>query len=274
MYFFSSVTVYRGFGDRASNHTSLLSTCQRIYSEALELLAQNVTFSYASSVAMLDHLTALTYRQIQEIRFIQAVAFPIGFCTDFQTREDHEDYPIYQFADILPLFPGLQLNFLEIEDLSLDEDGHTVAPGPYDEIDALMKSNGWKKLHYFTGPAFCVDFSWSDMADQPAGWHQSLQARDGQASGAYVEMYSAPGVETKGGQVPFQNWTPATVSEGPPPTDGVDEEEILVIAKRGRGAAYAQDGGQLCLEIRDLFHRLSWPEIKAAGLYSLGEDRF
>ena len=133
---------------------------------------------------------------------------------------EHADvgpYTVYPFADILPLFPGLQLSRLEIEDFwHLAEDlGRVLDVAKYESlesllvdrrlnkwlsvaiyqgIESLLESDGWRELCFVTASTKFMSSTYDKTnvrVEQPIGWNRKIQNRDGEGSGACVMMFIA-----------------------------------------------------------------------------------
>ena len=191
------------------------------------------------------------------------------------------------------MFPGLQLDRLTVEDCYHDEginDGWGDT-GTYFDVQSLIESDSWKELHYITPTTEFMSSS-NDTSrsrvQQPSGWNELLQARDGADSGAEVKMYVAnvPGVTGLTGNPQTRtvyNPIPGHLSTNVQPLPGtmvndlvsegdLDAREVLVVAKRGINASYVQDGSQLNEKIRSLLSKMTWQEIKDSGRYLPPED--
>ena len=274
---FRSITISKGLGKTGSNHTSILTTCRQIHNEAILLLPPNVSFHFISTEAMLDCLTTLTPELIRRIRHIRVKAFPFPL----YASEDASYYTTHDFAAILPIFPGLRLDCLVVEDCYHDEginDGWGDE-GTYFTIQSLIESDGWNELHFVSPSTGFMSGSFhKSRVPQPARWNALLQNRDGQDSGASVTMRvakvpKAPGATenpdlcTAYNVVPRPEYpsdsAPAIIDNG----DNTTDREVLVIASRGKNASYTQDGSNLAEEIRNLLRTMTWEEIKTSGLY-------
>ena len=304
---FSSITVTQGFGKTGSNHTNLLSTCRQIHNEAKSLLGSNISFHFRRTEEMVDCLTTLSHQQIQQIRHIRvkAILFPLEA---FQNAGYTE---AYDFADALALFPGLQLDRLEVEDCFHDEDREehrkscTCAEvGTYKTIEALLKCDGWKELYYVmpTTDFMCGPIiPYLHRVEQPLGWNRYLQDRDGADSGASVTMFISknsgssgmmddPSIRIPCTAIPEQmintlrdvvlsedNQTavaPLEVPEVDVTTRAAEKREMLLIARRGKNASYIQDGKKLKYQIKYWFDRMTWPEMKENWTYKEGHPRW
>ena len=116
-------------------------------------------------------------------------------------------YITYLFSSVLPLFSGLRLDTLIIEDAfhgqTVDEYswGHDVT---YDDLQRMIEeSKGWKELILRSGSdrwLEAVEFTRQaangtmatvtpGRSKQPAAWDRMIKERDGPESGAKVEMW-------------------------------------------------------------------------------------
>jgi hypothetical protein len=53
----------------------------------------------------------------------------------------------------------------------------------------------------------------------------------------------------------------------PPPASPDWDREVIIIAKRGAGAKYVQDGSMMRDKIRRLLDKMSWAELKKSDKY-------
>ena len=295
---FNSIVVRQGHGSKSSNHSSLLFTCRQIYHEAKPLFVPSVSFHFRSPTAMLDVLTTLSQQQIQEIRHIRVKAFPFSLYP-VDDDEDLHYYITYHFSDVLPLFPGLQLDRLEVENCFHDEVGDGWGDGlgdggediaTYSDIKRLLKNDGWKELRFITPKTGFMSGDWDKSnlrVEQLVGWNDYLKHRDGEESSAYVKMFVANVPRLRGATDDPSTRTSYSAipgyidSNGPRPCahrTGVDPEtsdevkdliqrEVLVVARRGKHASYVQDGSKLQPEIQKLFAKMSWQEVKNSRFY-------
>jgi hypothetical protein len=269
---FGSITVRHGFGSTSSTHTSILRTCRQLHSEAKPLMAPNISLNFKNTEAMVDCLTTLSAVDIQNIRNIRLKGFPVPL----YAKKGAGYYMTYAMSFTLPMFPGLKLDCLTVEDCFHDEgvNGGWGDCGTYFDIESLLKSDGWKELH-FISPATEFMSSQNDHNNarvaQPAGWNELLKSRDGEHSGAGVKMYFANGPKVAGLAEMPQTRTPWDAVPGQLPPGALmadmgsldaDAREILVVAKRGKDASYVQDGSDLDEDIKSLLSSMSWAEIK------------
>ncbi|KAI9703260.1 MAG: hypothetical protein M1836_007826 [Candelina mexicana] len=271
---FRSLTVRHGFEVSSVKHSSILSTCRLIHQEAKPLLTPNISFHFRSTERMVDHLMILTPEQIQSIRYIRVKAFPFPL----YPNTDFDCYTTYGFPYTLSMFPGLQLDYLAVEDCYHDglDKGGFVDGGTYCDIDTLILSDGWKELHYTTPTTEFLTWDGGYEGErppsQPAGWNADMQDRDGKGSGASVVMYVSlePGVAGATSH-PTSREIYAAAPQNSDSSPNI-EREVLVVARRGRNAVYVQDGSMLDPPIQNLLRQMTWQEIKQKGLLLEAEE--
>jgi hypothetical protein len=286
---FQSITVRRGFGKTSLTNTSILQTCHQFHTEAKNHVVGNISLHFGGTAAMLDYLTVLTAEHIKQIRQIRLKGFPVPLYTD----PEMFSYTTYGMASIIPMFPGLQLDRLIIEDCYHGEgvnDGWGDC-GTYFDIESLVRSKGWKELHFIT-PTTEFMSSPNDQHQQrvaqPAGWDMAIKKIDGETSGAEVKMYVAkepnvagmaenPQTRVEYSAVPGHLANPNAVNYGPgytmmAPQKNSDHREALVVVRRGAGASYIEDGNGLHAEIKSLLEHTTWLELRESDRYVDPED--
>lgn len=197
-YFFNSTRLSFGLrytprhGERfirpAPNSLALLRVCQQIHAETREIWIQRVLFNFEDPQTMLNRLSDIPDATVSKIRHLRLVGSPMmrylkGF-DDLMYRQD----------SVFHLVPALRLDCLTIL---------TVAPAApeYDAITNLInRGNGWKELRYITRSSRMLGFSPSrshgsrETGDirrqpQPKFWNKKLSNRDGEVTGAAVQVY-------------------------------------------------------------------------------------
>ncbi|KAF6220512.1 hypothetical protein HO133_002945 [Letharia lupina] len=287
----------------------LLSTSHRIHTEALPSLRPNATYNLLTTEHLVDHLTTLTPASLAQLRHISLRGLPLPV----YPSDDDSCYHTHLFPSLLPLFQGLRLDTLEVTDAYHGEDvcedgwGHNAT---YYDLEGMIKEGqGWKELVFKSASDRWLDavvFE-SRAADgavtretngrdkQPGAWDRMIKERDGEESGARVEMWSRreggvwrkvegdynAEVEDPAGQDCFEgNGEPVLSIE----RQGDDESDvgpvrpsIEVRVRRGKGAEYVQDGRSMdehkySRKLREMFEKLGWKEIKAQGLFIPGAE--
>ncbi|CAM6123061.1 unnamed protein product [Calypogeia fissa] len=251
-------------------------------------MAANTALHFESTEAMLDHLTTLPASEIAQIRHIHVKSFPFPL----YTHEKRISSTTYDMSETLALFPGLALDLLTVEDPYHDPDVNDGwgDMGTYFDIETLIKSKGWKELHY-TSPTTefmsSLNDPYNSRRPQPEGWDKLLKDRDGENSGAEVKMFVAKESGGKGLAADLQKgmvyeFVPrkplaevvhqlpdgprgAMVTDFDVDNVGIDSREVLLVAKRGTDADYVQDGKAVNERIKALWDKMSWQEIKESG---------
>lgn len=258
---FSSYTVSHGYGTTSSNRTALLQTCKRIHHEAWRHLPLNIRFQFRGTETMLETLLSVDQAVVTRLRHIRVKAYPFPLYTS--GRPDYS--PLYFFHNALSLLPGLNLKQLIIEDsfhgFGLGDPWRDVVT--YFDIESLIKCDAWKELIYITPNTDFIASGYDHRRKrvaQPEGWDALIKERDGEDSGAVVQMWITPQssmVDNESGAKPrpwsakpghevIENWRIA----------GPDQDlkgEVRIIARRGQRATYAQTG---------LSEKKTWKELK------------
>jgi hypothetical protein len=256
----------------SNQNTSILRTCRQLYNEARPLLAPNILLGFCSTSTMLDTLTTLPPSIIENLRHMRLESDPFPLYRD----DNPFSYITYSPAHTLPMFPGLQLDVLTVGDC-YHFSGHVNdaggACGTYYDIQTMLEADGWKELRYIIPTTEFMtshEDEYRSRVAQPAGWDKKLREKDGETSGAEVRMYVAGQMSLAGStEPPFtrSSWeaVPGHLLPLPPLPDW--DREVIVIAKRGAGAKYVQDGSTMREHIRRLLDKMSWAELKKSGKY-------
>jgi hypothetical protein len=254
-----------------NQNTSILRTCRQLYHEARPLFAPNILLDFSSTSTMLDTLTTLPPSIIENLRHMCLMSDPFPLY-----RDDRISYTTFSMAHTLPMFPGLQLDVLTVEDcyhFSGIKNDRRGACGTYYDIQTALEADGWQELHYVIPT---TEFMTSDQdpftgrVAQPAGWDKKLREKDGETSGAEVRMYIADQKSPDGlaeDSFTRSSWEAVPCHLLPPLPSFEWDREVIVIAKRGAGAKYVQDGSMMREHIRRLLDKMSWAVLKTSGKY-------
>lgn len=172
----------------APHSLALLRICHQTYAETHDIWIQRVLFNFEDPQTMLNKLSEIPESTVAKIRHLRLVGSPMmrylkGF-DDLMYRQD----------SVFHLVPALRLDCLTII---------AVAPAApeYDAVTNLInRGNGWKELRYITRSSRMLGFSPSrshgsrETGDirrqpQPRFWNKKLLNRDGEGSGAVIEVY-------------------------------------------------------------------------------------
>ena len=273
---------------------------------------------------MVDFLTTLTPASIAQLRHISVRGFPFPVYPD----DDDSCYHTHLFPSLLPLFLGLHLDTLEVIDAfhgkGVDEDGWGHDATYYDLEAMIKQGRGWKELVFksvndcwleasvyecYGADGTVATTQMTGRMAQPRVWDRMIKERDGEDSGARVEMWSCAeeGVwekvegdynadledEAEGDNTeddtdqddPEDDSEQESPDENEGPMlsmgrEGDDESRpsIKVRVRRGEGAEYVQDRRSIgedkpSRKLREMFEKLGWKEIKARKLFIPGAEK-
>lgn len=273
-FLFSSYTIRHGFKhasipsstEESSNRTAILLTCRQIFAEAWRHLPLHCTLHFRGTENLLETLLSVDQSIITRIRHIRVRAFPFPLYASGRA----EYYPTYYAANALTLLPGLCLDTLVVEDcwhgFGMGDGWRDVTT--YFDIETLLKSDAWKELTYVTP---CTDFLASGYdhrrkrMSQPENWDGLMKERDGEESGAEVQMFIVPYKQekatgdrkTEDGRI-MQPWTAKPGHEVienfriATPDQNL-KGEVRIIARRDKRARAVQLG---------LSEKRSWKKLK------------
>ena len=220
--------------------------------------------------------------------------------------DDNRSYFTHHFTGLLPLFPGLKLDTLIIEDAFHGENVHEDGWGhnaTYGILENMIKGGtGWKELvlrsasdRWLEDVVFktfaadgTVTSKGSGRSKQPTAWDGIIKERDGPESAAKVEMwcsktdsvwekvqgdYNANETQLNDSDED----TEAVSSMWVPDEDRLARPSIEVRVRRGIGVEYAQDGvtaleDTFSHKLHQMFSKLGWKEIKARDLFIPGAE--
>ncbi|KAL8689100.1 MAG: hypothetical protein Q9218_005148 [Villophora microphyllina] len=248
-------------------------TSRQLCQEAKPFFWQNAHLDFKGTKHLVNFLTSIDHETLTKLRHIQT----------------------YMLDDVLPLFPGLQLRTLRVNDpfhgqeVEEDDWGHDAA---YRAVADFIKSDGFQELTYAvehdrflkrvqfaeSSPTTGSRIPEPNMRQpQPLTWDAMMKERDGTGSGANVEMFRIMDGGTR--RIPLK--TEFETVQDPPedeePEVPEDEEpkvegQIEIRIKRGEGANYVQQGRPSNEHLHDLFMELTWKEILEKEPYVDGEE--
>ncbi|KAG7009758.1 hypothetical protein G7Y79_00001g000300 [Physcia stellaris] len=226
--------------------------------------SDNTLFNFENTKEMVDYLSSIEATTLRQLRHISVRAHPFPIYPG--APGDKTRSTTYSFGSVLPLFPGLQLSTFRVRDsyhhpgtLS-DYFGHEQS---YRDVEELIENDGFRKLIYvsiddrflkaYLDPKATLD----TRHPQPSTWDKLIKKRDGENSGAGVEIFRL----TKDGPInvkdEFEYVQRSTWKER--------REPIEVHVTQGNNAEFVQLGR--CVRdwnqgLYDLFQKFSWKEIK------------
>ncbi|PGH29360.1 hypothetical protein GX50_07884 [[Emmonsia] crescens] len=237
----------------APNSLAILRSCRRIHEEAKALWLGHVLFNFEHAEDLMDKLSPLSEAILSQIRFVRTGGRPVMFSFP---GEDYDVY--YRVPFILKLLPGLRLDTLTV----LADTGPEVA---YQTLEMFIQhGHGWKELHFICHTSSVLAYSDESShgpssyrrEPQPGAWHETLLRRDGRDSGASVVIYrsTCPGVPgsvlNPDSRQPFSQIVSSReqlakfgeMADQRLYTGNEKKKEVLIVAKRGRGADISDVG--------------------------------
>lgn len=235
---------------------------------------------------MLDKLSDLSPQVLGKLRHMRySCEHPLSlqfFADDRQYRKYG-----YRLPEVLKLLRGLHLDSLTVV-------GRSRARDRYRELDALINhSDGWKELYYLSNDSVMLGFGKFGIlagnttrdrdlrAPQPSTWSQALVARDGPT--ASVTIYRSMDEAVRGSMIskpstcqafadqvaePGQEFQYGVQSDASLMVPGEKEKEILVVARRGTGVDYKENGTSPMMrnDIRKDWPSMTWGQMRYMGI--------
>ncbi|KAF1934796.1 hypothetical protein EJ02DRAFT_362907 [Clathrospora elynae] len=175
----------------APHSLALLRVCRQIHHETRDIWIQRVLFNFEEPQTMLNRLSELPDSTVSKIRHLRLTGSPM-----MRYLKGFDDL-MYRHESVFQLLPALRLDCLTILAVA------TTAPAApeYDAITNLInRGNGWKELRYITRSSRMLGFTPSrshgsrETGDicrqpQPGFWNNRLLSKDGEGSGASVQVY-------------------------------------------------------------------------------------
>ncbi|KAL8689400.1 MAG: hypothetical protein Q9218_004922 [Villophora microphyllina] len=278
--------------------SALVVSSRQLREEALPFYSQNAHFNFTGTKSMVDFLSVINHETLCNLRHISVRGYSL-LC--YPNNAEHRGVTTYTFDNVLPLFPGLQLSSLRVDD-PFHVSGYCAdgwaSNATYYSVESLIKSQGFKKLIYTVEHdrfLKAVSFRGSGLAEetqrwvnytktsgrqpQPSTWDAMIKERDGASPGASVEMYRL----LDGGKhrIPLKTEFETIQQAAEIIDEDGDREEVVVdgqieiIIRRGEGARYIQEGVQVnehAQTLSDLFKEVTWKGILKNKFYIDGKD--
>lgn len=273
----------------APNSLSVLRACRRVNDEIGDSWLGQVLFSFEDPVTMLDKLADLDRETLGKLRHMRySCEHQLELNTDIEADVGYESRR-YELPEFLKLLRGLRLDRLTVV-------GQSVAQFRYLQLNDLINhSDGWKELYFLSNDSVILgfgkhdkmcgkwecDFAYGVRGPQPSTWIQALAARDGPS--ASVTIYRSTDAALSGSMISKpatcqvfagQFAEPGKESEYWIESDtalvapGEKEKEILVVARRGKGVDYTENGTSppMRFDIRKQWPHMTWGQIRYMGI--------
>lgn len=248
--------------------------CKLLNEEIRQSWHGKVAYSFPSTMAFVDVLSQWSEQKIGSVRHIHVVATPLPL---HHINHQPDYYSTHFVKDAPPIFVGLKLDLLTVENIWLAGDGEPVdgwcLEAVWSDVYCLLAGNGWKEFRYLSG---ALTFSRKRLQDLKVGiadimaargetryWFEIEESRPWypwqwkrEESGAPVKDYYAlaHGAELREWDAQHPHYVAPT------------EPSVQVRAKRGT-SEYAQSGEQKTDVLRGLLEGLGWLEMREDGTY-------
>lgn len=251
--------------------------CRLLNEEIGQSWHGKVTYWFPCTVAFIDVLSQWSQDRLEAVRHVHICAFPLPL----YPIDNRSSYCTHFIHNALPIFPGLRLDLLTVENIWLEPDGEDLEGwgkgATYHEVRRLLESKGWKELHFLCGT---LPFFSSELREIDEEVTSMKKARDEERF-AYSITASRPRLcgltsidrngnrteeDTAEDKAEVAEWE-AQHQEWAVPV----EKAIQVWAKRGT-EDYAHDGEGRTKWIEGLLEQFSWMELRKHGRRYLVDD--
>lgn len=269
---------------------AIFTVCQLITTELQSTTwIEKTLFSFRGTQQFIDFFTRIPATAVSRIKHARVKAIPLPILSSI-ANDAH--FITHGFTSVLSMVRGLALDHLELHSPFAPNASHTwTLRATYGEFKNLVsRSNGWKVLRYITqSTMFLVSEGPEDEMrhPQPMQWNRVLQARDDDEECASVVMYRSKhragldgvSLALEDYDRIYETMEPFTQRDGPGEAQRAADEDItldhetsggrpvVLIAMRGRGADYVEDGAGLPVDIERHLDTYGWEGMKRHGLY-------
>ncbi|KAL8788339.1 MAG: hypothetical protein Q9213_001736 [Squamulea squamosa] len=255
-------------------HPPLLLSSPSLYTDAFPVwrrLWPEAHIRFKDTKHFLDLFTSITRSTLCKLRHVSVVAGPVPLYPE-PFKLGYVGTAASDLADILPLFPSLQLSTLTVYDPFYGytykrEDYAYPSNAAHLTVDWLVGSQGWKELIFVAPRHRLLQYFSTPPVAQPSTWDAIIKQKDGVHSGACVQMFQ---LDKDQRRVP--------VSFGPHYTCGRIfsseqwQDTIEIRITRGQDARYVAENDSGRTFISGLFECWSWRDIQEDGMLLDGED--
>jgi hypothetical protein len=262
---------------------SLRITCKQFSDEIKDEWHSEVTYHFPSTVAFLDVLSQWREDQVCKLRYVHVIDTPLPL----YAFDDRGFYVTHNFSQALPMFPGLQLDLLTIDNIWLLPSGEPLDSWCFGAtngtIKRLLLTDGWKRLEYHSG-ILAFTPTQMDQLEAVVENHRIEQAEPDFSYGlgrVRPLLYSRenlldPSEDPEDRDITAElvtQWYEKHAEERQPsdldeyyPTE-VTELHVAMWAERGAQAKYIQDGSEISSTLESLKSNISWSELRRNDKY-------
>ncbi|KAK4621233.1 hypothetical protein CLAFUW4_06748 [Fulvia fulva] len=241
---------------------------------------QQVTYHFPSTVAFIDVLSQWPKEKISSLRHVHVCDTPLPLYPIDQPG----CYHTHDFSAAPPLFPGLALDTLTVENIWLEPNGKPLdgwcLSATYHALMDLVDTSGWRHFHYQSGILGLKPNQLRDIENKIA----ELKAERGEDDFTYsfrplrpqlegLDTLSVDGTitssDTEEERAQISEWYaehPEVEPQGAFPSDVV-EKGIAFRASRGSRAKYIETGERLGPVLKGLMEVMTWSQSRATDEY-------
>lgn len=257
--------------------TALKATCKQFHTEIEEDWHSEVTYHFPTTVSFIDILSQWSKEKMARLRYAHVEDYPLPLYAFGETFS----FTTLDFSNALPMFPGLQLELLTVENIWLLANGKPLDTWCFAATNGMIKSlllsSGWKRLEYRSGilPLTPTQMDQLDTAiekyraekTEPDFQYGFGRVRPHTHSKGNLLDYNHPEEDVQTTTKLVKQWyekhkderKAGNMNEYP---EGVKKLHIAMWAERGSKAKYIQGGGGLHSTLKSFEDNLTWPELR------------
>ncbi|KAF2212025.1 hypothetical protein CERZMDRAFT_97942 [Cercospora zeae-maydis SCOH1-5] len=265
---------------------ALRCVCKRISGEIDDSWHSAVTYHFPSTVAFIDVLSQWPDDKLRTLRHVYVIDTPLPVFA-FANPGFHVTH---NFAEALPLFPGLCLDVLTVENVWLQPGGRPLDAWCFSATVGTMKrlltTNGWKKLHYISGilPLYPTQMKQLDAVVDSYRTEQQEPDFCYGLGRIRPQVYpldnplardDPPENESVMAEV-VEQWYKDNPEEVPLRDehhylDDVKDLHLAMWAERGANSNFVQDGSAISSTLESLQSNISWVELRQTDEYLVSD---
>lgn len=266
--------------------TALRQTCKQFNREIDDSWHSEVTYHFPTTVSFIDILGQWSEEKVCSIRYAYVVDYPLPIYAYGETGY----FTTLDFSDALPMFPGLQLEQLTVENIWLSPNGKPLDSWCFAATNGLIKSlllsSGWRRLEYRSGilPLTPSQLGQLDMAVE------KYRTENAEPDFQYGLGRVRPHTHSQGNLLDFnipnepvettiklvKKWyaehkeerKAGDMNQYP---EGVAELHVAMWAARGSKADIVQSGQGLSPTLESFKNKITWSELRKTDEYLVGD---
>ncbi|CZT23815.1 uncharacterized protein RCC_09529 [Ramularia collo-cygni] len=269
-----------------SDVAALRRACKRFSHEIDDSWHSEVTYRFPTTVSFIDVLSQWSKEKVCKLRYAYVVDYPLPV----YAFDEGGYFMTLDFSDALPMFPGLQLELLSVENIWLTANGEPPDTWCFSAtvgtVKALLLSSGWRRLEYHSGilPLTPTQMSQLDMAVE------KYKTERAELDFRYGLGRVRPHTHSHGNLLDFKlpdedygvtlqlvmEWYTKHADEKKACgmnkyPEGVTRKHVAMWAERGSEADYVQSGLGLAPTLASFEGKLSWVELRKTDDYLTGD---